>query len=230
MKNSKNIMINIKRVLAPLLVLSIVGCATIPKDNSKDFNKYDTNYKTSPINIKGSEISPTIVSTISKTYLTLPSGVIVRSVSIDNKNEKFIKLGSYWIIDGTGYKIIIDTNKGMINSKNLSDHALNSEHKAAIGNGNQQHNNPGKLLGYKINFNKGSSAINLNQVNQLATIPMKQDMSVTSCASGTNYGLYISRGMKVTTWLLNHDNSHVTVKFNGLNKNCSGAIVEVSLG
>lgn len=229
MKNSKFTMINIKKISVPLLMLLVVGCATSPINNNKDLNSYDTNYKTSSIVIGKSKVSPTIVSTESKTYLTLPSKVLVSSVSIDNKNKKFIKMGSYWIVNGTGYNIIINTNKGVIKSKNLSDHTLGKVYKQTINDNNKYHNT-GRLLGYKIDFSKGSSAIDLNQVNQLSTIPMKQNISVTSCANGTNYGLYISRGMKVTTWLLNHNNSHVIVKFNGLNKNCSSPIVEVSLG
>lgn len=224
-----------KKIFIVIAVASTVtGCATIQKNDNNDLSSFDTVYKTSTINDNGKILGLSIVSNNEKTYITTPKGVSINKVLIDNNKSKFIKIGPYWIANKSGYKLDIYTNVGEFKAVNNSNKVLTPSIKQNnIKINNTVHNliNSSRLKIYTIPFNENSSTINLDQLNVLATIPLNQDISVTSCARGNNYQTYIMRGMKVTSWLMNHNkNNNIKIIFNGLNKNCKNSNVEVSLG
>lgn len=223
-----------KIFIAIAIASSVTGCATVQKNDNNDLSSFDTVYKTSTINDHGKILGLSIVSNNEKTYITTPKGVLINKILIDNNKSKFIKIGPYWIANKSGYNLDIYTNVGEFRAVNNSNKVLTSNGKQnIIKNNNLSKNsiNNSVLKTYEIPFNENSSTINLDQVNVLATIPLNQDISVTSCARGNNYQIYIMRGMKVTSWLMNHTkDSDIKIIFNGLNKNCKNSNVEVSLG
>lgn len=223
-----------KLFIGIMIASTITGCATIQKNDNNDLSSFDTFYKTSTINDNGKILGLSIVSNNEKTYITTPKGVLINKILIDNNKSKFIKIGPYWIANKSGYNLDIYTNIGEFKAVNNSNKVLTpsiNQNNIKSNNTIQNSINISRLKTYTIPFNENSSKINLEQVNVLATIPLNQNISVTSCARGGNYQTYIMRGMKVTSWLINHNkNGNIKIIFNGLNKNCKNSNVEVSLG
>ena len=162
-----------------------------------------------------------------KTYIALPPKVNVTSAQINGRKLKFLRIGSYVVINGVGSDVSVQTNfnnKAVI----IPEIGTGIKENNYAANLNQSLAASSTKQSYVINFPPQSAAIKLAQSSDLNMIPLQGKVLVTACVPGNNYQEYIQRGLATTAYILNTYHS-VQAKFNGMNTNCHKNAVIVSI-